>query len=66
MPHIGPKNGPSVASAKKAAAAAGTATAERAQGAPGKKRTPSGAFDAAAGKDIYEPEFIKAMAHAPR
>jgi hypothetical protein len=55
-----------VASAKKAAAAAGTATAERAQGAPGKKRTPSGAFDAAAGKDIYEPEFIKAMAHAPR
>jgi hypothetical protein len=44
--------------AKKAAAASPPL---KAQGAPGKKRTPSGAFDAAAGKDIYEPESIKAM-----
>ena len=28
------------------------------QGTGGRKRTPSGAFDAAAGKDTYEPEKV--------
>ena len=29
-----------------------------AQGTGGKKRTPSSAFDPAAGKDVYEPEKV--------
>ena len=30
----------------------------KAQGTGGKKRTPTGAFDPAAGNDVYEPEKI--------
>ena len=32
-----------------------------AQGSGGRKRTPTSAFDAAAGKDVYEPERIIAQ-----
>ena len=33
----------------------------KAQGKDGKKRTPTSAFDTAAGKDVYEPEKVIAQ-----
>ena len=43
---------------KKNKGAAPASTPLPAQGNGGKKRTPSGVFDPAAGKDVYEPEKI--------
>ena len=49
---------------KKNKAAAPASTPLPAQGKEGKKRTPSGHFDAAAGKDVYEPEKDSTLEHS--
>ena len=58
------KRGPQPGGATKAATAAKKAkavpAAPKAQGTTRTKRTPTGAFDPAAGKDTYEPEAVVA------
>ena len=57
------KRGPQPGGATKAATAAKKAkavpAAPKAQGTTRTKRTPTGAFDPAAGKDTYEPEAVE-------